>query len=133
MFSFVLWSNDYFNKWMNFFCRFFDLINHWNFRINFTFWLNVSISFWNNFISVELSKIIVSISCIKNFRHVSSIWMIENWKFIFHAIWFLINWFAMFFSIIVKIIKCFVLNIFAAMIKTSWILIFLNALFILFR
>ena len=59
--------------------------------------------------------------------------MIENWKFFFHAIQFLINWFAIFFSIIVKIIKRLILNISAATIKTSWILIFLKTLFILFR
>ena len=120
------------DKWI-FSCRFSDLVNHWNFRINLTFWLNVSISFWNSFMSVELSKIIVSISCIRNFRHVLSMWMIENWNFFFHAIRFLINWFAMSFSIIVKIMKCLILNIFVAMIKTSWILIFLKTLFILFR
>ena len=106
------------NKWI-FFCRFFDLINHWNFRINLTFWLNVSILFWNNFMSVELSKIVVSNSCIRNFRYVSLMWMIENWKFFFHAIRFFINWFAMFFSAIVKIMKCLILNISAAMIKMS--------------
>ena len=120
------------DEWI-FFCRFSDLINHWGFRTNFTFWLNVSISFWNSFMSVELSKIVVSISCIRNFRHVSSIWMIENWNFFFHAIQFSINWFAVFFSIIVKIIKCLILDISAATIKTSWMLIFLKILFILFR
>ena len=83
--------------------------------------------------SVKFSKMIVLISCIKNFRHVSSICIIENWNCFFHAIWFWINWFAMFFSIIVKIMKCLILNISAAMIKTSWILIFLKTLFILFR
>ena len=83
--------------------------------------------------SVELSKIVVSTSCIRNSRHVSSIWMIENWKFFFHVTRFSINWFAVFFSIIVKIMKCLILNISAAMIKTSWILIFLKTLFILFR
>ena len=104
------------NEWI-FFCRFFDLITHWNFRINFTFWLNVSISFWNSFMSVEFSKMIVSISCIKNFRHVSSMCMIENWNFFFHAIQFWINWFAMFVSITVKIMKCLILNISAATIR----------------
>ena len=83
--------------------------------------------------SVELSKIVVSTSCIRNSRHVSSIWMIENWKFFFHVTRFSINWFAVFFSIIVKIMKCLILNISVAMIKTSWILIFLKTLFILFR
>ena len=76
---------------------------------------------------------IVSTSCIKNFRHVSSIWMIENWKFFFHAIWCLINWFAVLFSAIVKIIKFLILNKFAATIKTLRILIFLKTIFILFR
>ena len=120
------------NEWI-FFCWFFDLISHWNFRINFTFWLNVSISFWNNFMSIEFSKMIVLISYIKNFRHVSSMCMIENWNFFLLTIRFWINWFAMFVSIIVKIMKCLILNISAATIKTSWILIFLKILFILFR
>ena len=38
----------------------------------------------------------------------------------------------MFFSIIVKIIKFLILNMFAAMIKILWILIFLKTIFILF-
>ena len=59
--------------------------------------------------------------------------MIENWKFFFHVTRFSINWLAMFFSIIVKIMKCLILDISAVMIKTSWILIFLKTLFILFR
>ena len=83
--------------------------------------------------SVEFSKMIVSISCIRNFRHVSSICMIENWNWFSHAVRFWINWFAVFFSATVKIMKCLVLDISAAMIKTSWILIFLKTLFILFR
>ena len=119
------------DEWI-FFFRFSDLISHWNSRINFTFWLNVSTSFWNSFMSVEFSKMIVSISCIRNFRHVSSICMIENWNWFFHAIRFWINWFAMFFSTTVKIMKCLILNISAAMIKISWILTFLKTLFILF-
>ena len=130
--SFCDWTIILTDEWI-FFCRFFDLINYWSFRINFTFWLNVSISFWNSFMSVELSKIVVSTPCIRNSRHVSSIWMIENWKFFFHVTRFSINWFAVFFSIIVKIMKCLILNISAAMIKTSWILIFLKTLFILFQ
>ena len=83
--------------------------------------------------SVKFSKMIVSISCIRNSRHVSSMCMIENWNSFFHAIRFWINWFAMFVSITVKIMKCLILDIFAATIKTSWILIFLKTLFILFR
>ena len=130
--SFCDWTIILTNEWI-FLCRFSDLINHWNFRINFTFWLNVSISFWNSFMSVEFSKMIVSISCIKNSRHVSSMCMIENWNFFFHAIWFWINWFAVFVLITVKIMKCLILDISAATIKTSWILIFLKTLFILFR
>ena len=103
------------DEWI-FFCRFFDLISHWGFCINFTLWLNVSISFWNSFMSVKFSKMIVSISCIRNSRHVSSICMIENWNCFFHAIRFWINWFAVFFSTTVKIMKCLILNISAVMI-----------------
>ena len=120
------------NEWI-FLCRFSGLISHWDSRINFTFWLNVSISFWNSFMSVEFSKMIVSISCIRNSRHVSSICMVENWNSFSHAVRFWINWFAVFFSATVKIMKCLVLDISAAMTKTSWILAFLKTLFILFR
>ena len=84
--------------------------NHINSRINSMFWLKISIFFFNNVMSLIDSKIVISMSWIKNSCHNSFLWITTKSNFFFHVVRFSINWSAVLFSSTMKIMLFFVFD-----------------------